>query len=43
MPTVAFIGASSGSTILLKACQVVQPSIRALSSSSSGIDRMKAE
>jgi hypothetical protein len=43
MPTVALIGASSGSTIFRKVCQVVQPSIRALSSNSTGMDRMKAE
>ena len=35
--------ASSGSTTLRKVCQVVQPSSRALSSSSTGMDRMKAE
>ncbi len=43
MPTVALIGASSGSTTLRKVCQVVQPSSRALSSSSTGMPRMKAE
>ena len=43
MPTVAAIGVSSGSTIFRKVCRVVQPSIRALSSSSTGMDRMKAE
>ena len=34
MPTVAFIGASSGKISFQKACQVVAPSRRALSSSS---------
>ena len=34
MPTVAFIGASSGKISLQKICQVVAPSSRALSSSS---------
>ena len=36
MPTVAFIGASSGKMIFQKTCQVLAPSSRALSSSSVG-------
>src|SRR6202035_252434 len=43
MPTVAGIGASSGRTTLRYTVNVLAPSIRALSSSSSGMDRMKAE
>src|ERR1700712_113152 len=43
MPTVAFIGASSGKTTSQKTFQVEQPSSRALFSSSGGMDRMNAE
>jgi hypothetical protein len=42
MPTVALIGPSSGKMIRQNVCQVLAPSMRALSSSSSGIDRRNA-
>ena len=42
MPTVALIGASSGKISCQNVCHVVAPSMRALSSSSSGIERRNA-
>ena len=42
MPTVALIGASSGKISCQKVCHVDAPSMRALSSSSIGIERRNA-
>ena len=42
MPTVALIGASSGKISFQNVCQVEAPSMRALSSSSMGIERRNA-
>ncbi len=42
MPTVALIGANNGKIRVQNVCQVVAPSMRALSSSSAGIDLRNA-